>query len=66
VAQGEVDVGQALLAQRGHRVGAGALPAAFATPRVAVIGVWMGTAVWTLLWAVALARALAGLPLLGL
>jgi hypothetical protein len=110
VAQGEVDVGQALLAQRGHRVGAGALlgglqpPAgaglpllgwsttggdlrvahfigihagqvlpvigalltAFATPRVAVIGVWSRPAVWTLLWAVALARALAGLPLLGL
>lgn len=44
----------------------GALLAAFATARAAVIGVWLSTAVWTLLWAVALARALAGLPLLGL
>jgi len=39
---------------------------AAAASRVAVAGVWLATAGWTLLWAVALSRALAGLPLLGL
>ena len=35
-------------------------------PRQSVAGVWAATACWTALWGVALARALAGLPLLGL
>jgi len=43
----------------------GAVLAAVAVSRVAVVGVWLATAGWTLLWTVALARALAGLPLLG-
>ncbi|HSM21762.1 MAG TPA: hypothetical protein VK876_06090 [Rubrivivax sp.] len=44
----------------------GAVLAAVAASRVAVAGVWLAASAWTLLWAVALARALAGLPLLGL
>lgn len=44
----------------------GALLAAVTLSRVAGIGVWLSTAAWALVWAVALARALAGPPLLGL
>ncbi len=36
------------------------------SPRHAVAGVWAVTAGWTVLWGLALARALAGLPLIGL
>lgn len=43
----------------------GAVLAAVAAPRMAVAGVWLAAAGWTLLWAVALARALAGLPMPG-
>ena len=43
----------------------GVLLAAATGTRMALAGVWLAAAAWTLLWAVALVRALAGLPLLG-
>lgn len=43
----------------------GALLAATTGTRMALAGVWLAAAAWTLLWGVSLVRALAGLPLLG-